>query len=104
MSIKIRNRNYWTPTRIDIVEDIGKGTIFENPYKKRPKRKQRDQYKEYLLELSLNSPEWSKIFELQKIYEKNHHINLLCDYYPDPTHATIIQKAIRWKNTTSTKR
>jgi hypothetical protein len=43
MSIKIRNKDFWTPTMDDIIEDTGKGSIFENPYTRGSKRKVQDQ-------------------------------------------------------------
>ena len=94
MAIKIRNKNYWTPKEGDIVEDTDKGSIFENPYTQGPKRKLQDQYEKYLKELTPDSQQWTRIEELQKIHEKKGNINLLCTCYPDPSHSTIIQKAI----------
>jgi hypothetical protein len=94
MAIRIRNKNYWTPTENEMIEDTGKGTVFENPYTKGPKRKLQQQYKKYLTELPSDSPQWTRIEELKKINETQ-NINLLCNCYPDPSHASIIQNAIK---------
>ena len=67
MTIKVRNEKTWQREEDEFVEYVGKGSVLENPYTNGCRRKLRDQYRKYLIELTTDSPEWQRIFEL-----KNH--------------------------------
>src|SRR5664280_1599934 len=90
MTIRVRNKNTWEKEADEFVEFVGKGSILENPYTSGCRRKLKDQYKKYLLELTGDSPEWQRILELKKIHETGEDLNLLCSCYPDPCHSNVI--------------
>ena len=94
MTIRVRNKNTWEKEADEFVEFVGKGSILENPYTSGCRRKLKDQYKQYLLELTGDSPEWQRILELKKIHETGEDLNLLCNCYPDPCHSNVISDAI----------
>lgn len=97
MTIRVRNENMWERDEDEFVEYVGKGSVLENPYTSGCRRKLKDQYKKYLLELSVDSPEWQRILELKKMHENGEDLNLLCSCYPDPCHSNIISDAIAGK-------
>ncbi len=94
MTIRVRNENTWESEEDEFVEYVGKGSVLENPYTSGCRRKLKDQYKEYLLELTRDSPEWKRIRELKELHEQGENLNLLCSCYPDPCHSNIISDAI----------
>ena len=97
MTIKVRNKNTWERKENEFVEYVGEGSVLENPYTNGCKRKLKDQYKKYLMELGRDSPEWKRIDELKKLHDNGTNLNLLCSCYPDPCHSNVISDAISGK-------
>ena len=97
LTIKVRNEKTWQREEDEFVEYVGKGSVLENPYTNGCRRKLRDQYRKYLIELTTDSPEWQRIFELKTIHKNGKDLNLLCSCYPDPCHSNIISDAIAGK-------
>jgi len=97
MTIRVRNENTWECEENEFVEYVGKGSVLENPYTCGCRRKLKDQYRKYLIGLTMDSPEWQRIIELKKIHEDGEDLNLLCSCYPDPCHSNIISDAIAGK-------
>ncbi len=99
MTVRVRNEKTWENGEGEFVEYVGKGSVLENPYTRGCRRKLREEYRKYLLELSSESPEWKRIFELKTIHDNGEDLNLLCSCYPDPCHSNIISDAITGKIT-----
>lgn len=97
MTIRVRNEKTWENDAGEFVEYVGKGSVLENPYTSGCKRKLKDQYKAYLTKLNKDSPEWTRIKELQELHEDGIDLNLLCSCYPDPCHSNVISDAITGK-------
>jgi len=97
MTIRVRNENTWENETNEFVEYVGKGSVLENPYTRGCRRKLKDQYKDYLMKLTKDSPEWRRIMELKEMHEMGKDLNLLCSCYPDPCHSNVISDAITGK-------